>query len=143
MEKKTKGNVGNLIFGGLLVLFGFRFLFSSAIVAMTVGYVSVSSIVIGALLTFFGFRMMVRKKKDEGGRKAREKTFAPPTARRSPSHSPRPSSTFSFRGTDHQHILPTGLSAEKRLEQLNVLRDAGLYTKEQYQEAKAKILQQQ
>ena len=47
---------------------------------------------------------------------------------------------FSFGGDDHQHITVTGISREKRLEQLKVHYAAGLYTREQYLEARRRIL---
>ena len=67
-------------------------------------------------------------------RKDREESFAPSRPTASPS--------FSFRGNDHQHIVPTGLSVERQLEQLETLRGAGLYTKEEYLVKKRQILGQ-
>ena len=40
----------------------------------------------------------------------------------------------------HEHIRATGIGKEKQLEQLEVLRGAGLYTEEEYREKKQKIL---
>lgn len=47
---------------------------------------------------------------------------------------------FSFTDSEHRHIVESGLSIEKRLEQLKVHYEAGLYTKEEYHQARRKIL---
>lgn len=49
-------------------------------------------------------------------------------------------SGFSFDKEDHEHITVTHLSTQKRLEQLKIHYSAGLYTKEQYRQAKQEIL---
>lgn len=41
---------------------------------------------------------------------------------------------------DHDHIRSTALSREKKLEQLNTLKDAGLLTGEEYAEKLKKVL---
>ena len=42
----------------------------------------------------------------------------------------------------HEHIRATGIGKEKQLEQLEVLRGAGLYSEEEYKEKRKEILTQ-
>ena len=95
--------------------------------------------VMGLVLFIVGLYLIAgkgKKKREFKGlsRKTREETFTPsrPTAKPS----------FSFRENDHQHIVPTGLSVERQLEQLETLRGAGLYTREEYLAKKHQILGQ-
>ena len=51
-------------------------------------------------------------------------------------------SSFGHDAPDHQHIAPTGLDPKGRLEQLETLKEAGLLTKEEYEEKRKEILRQ-
>ena len=55
---------------------------------------------------------------------------------------PRPSAAVSYQSNarDHYHITGVGLSAERRLEQLEVMKNAGLLDDEEYQQRLQKIL---
>ena len=78
-----------------------------------------------------------------------------PAARRSapqkpgPSTQPRPlkpvphqpsGASYNSYAQDHHHITAAGLSAERRLEQLEVMKKAGLLDKEEYEQRLRKIL---
>lgn len=140
-SRAAKRNIES--FKGLLALFlGLRFikvgldqlLFRGFYLEMLVPFV------MGLVLFIAGLYLIVgkgKKKRESGGLfkgKTREETFTPsrPTAKPS----------FSFRENDHQHIVPTGLSVERQLEQLEILRGAGLYTREEYLAKKHQILGQ-
>ena len=55
---------------------------------------------------------------------------------------PRRSGSVSYHSNaqDHYHITNAGLSVERRLEQLEVMKNAGLLDKEEYQQRLQKIL---
>lgn len=55
---------------------------------------------------------------------------------------PRQSGSISYQSNarDHYHITNVGLSVERRLEQLEVMKNAGLLDKEEYQQRLQKIL---
>ena len=139
-SKAAKRNTES--FKGLLaLLLGLRFikagldqlLFRGFYPAMLVPFVLGLGLFVGGICILAG---KGKKKGEFKGlrRKDREESFTPsrPTAKPS----------FSFRENDHQHIVPTGLSVERQLEQLETLRGAGLYTKEEYIEKKREILGQ-
>ena len=50
--------------------------------------------------------------------------------------------SFSQGSADHQHISSIGPDPQKRLEQLATLKEAGLITKEEYDEKRREILRQ-
>ena len=72
------------------------------------------------------------------------KTEKPAQYRSAPSKlsDPRRTDGVSYRShaRDHYHITNAGLSVERRLEQLEVMRDAGLLDKEEYEQRLQKIL---
>ena len=48
--------------------------------------------------------------------------------------------TYQPAGEEHDHIRSVALSPQRKLEQLETLRDAGLLTDEEYREKKRKIM---
>lgn len=63
-------------------------------------------------------------------------------ARPASSAAPRPAEsqrTYQTAGEEHDHIRSVALSPQRKLEQLETLRDAGLLTDEEYREKKRKI----
>lgn len=50
--------------------------------------------------------------------------------------------SFSHDSGDHQHISSIGPNLQQRLEQLETLREAGLITKEEYDEKRREILEE-
>ena len=63
--------------------------------------------------------------------------------RNRPRSGPAPSrygGSYQFNAQDHYHITSAGLSVERRLEQLEVMKNAGLLDKEEYELRQRKIL---
>ena len=56
-----------------------------------------------------------------------------------PSKKPKPTPSFRTDAPDHEHITPSGPSVQRRLEQLETLREAGLLDKEEYEERRREI----
>ena len=136
-QRKKSGGVGKVI-GTIFGFYSGAQLLASGIVATAaLGPGGIPFIILGAVILFLVVFSMV-----SSGKKNRKKQetadFSTP---RQVTNQPRPTETrsFSFRGDNHQHILAAGISVEKRLEQLDTLYHAGLYTKEQYLLEKQKI----
>ena len=152
-KKQTDGKkpgIGFVIIGGVILLWGVRMLWSAAVTSILFSRMDVMDFLGGIAFCISGYRIMTGKeKKKKKGTPQQEKT-APRRSRQPaeeelwkqyiPKATEQKSRGFSFRENNHQHILPTGIPVEKQLEQLDVLMGAGLYTKQQYQEAKRKIL---
>lgn len=77
----------------------------------------------------------------------RRRTDGQEPARPASSAAPRPAEsqrmdrrTYQPAGEEHDHIRSVALSPQRKLEQLETLRDAGLLTDEEYREKKRKIM---
>ena len=138
-EKKTRP-FGAWLASAILLFTGVQFLGVGINLGMYFGNIGVPFAVIGIILLGLAVRIFVGKLGSGVVEKTAQAVFRKTEEKKFASARPAPQN-FSFRGGDHQHIVPTGISVEKQLAQLEVLRNAGLYTKEQYREAKAKILQ--
>ena len=133
-KPQKSGSVGKWIKFIMMLYFGIQFLASGITTSVIIGPVGVPILIIGVLLIFFGIFSVVRKSN-------REKEKSEFSIAKRVTDLPRPTekASFSFRGDHHQHIVVTGISVEKQLEQLDTLYHAGLYTKEQYLLEKQKI----
>lgn len=56
-----------------------------------------------------------------------------------PAKKPKPTPSFRSDSPDHEHITSSGLSVQRRLEQLETLKEAGLLDKEEYEEKRREI----
>ena len=137
-----------LISGGIILLIGFYQLISVAILTILRSEMDVIGLISSIVFCVSGYKIMLGKEKVKKEKKGTEPGQRPSRQNKEEEqwkqYIPKPvetkSSGFSFKANDHRHILPTGISVEKQLEQLDVLLGAGLYTKEEYRAAKAKIL---
>ena len=86
---------------------------------------------------FFGIYVPWNERKKKRGRQ--KPTPKAPAAKNSGRQS-----VPSFRpdAPDHMHITGAGLAPEKQLEQLDVLKNAGLLTDEEYDESRKEILRE-
>lgn len=83
---------------------------------------------LGAALTVFSLVRMLRAGEDfRAGRQ-------PKTPQK-----PKPTPAFRADSPDHEHITATGPDARRRLEQLDRLLDAGLLTREEYEEKRREL----
>ncbi len=78
---------------------------------------------------------------------SRRRTDGQEPARPASSAAPRPAEsqrgdrrTYQPAGQEHDHIRSVALSPQRKLEQLETLRDAGLLTDEEYREKKREIM---
>jgi len=150
-KKETNGKkpgVGSVIAGGFILLFGIRLLWSAAVTSILFSRMDVMDFLGGAVFCISGYKLMLGKekvkkekpKKEPGQRPSRQIREEEQWKQYIPKSVETKTSGFSFKANDHRHILPTGISVEKQLKQLDVLMGAGLYTKEEYRAAKVKIL---
>ena len=135
-----------LIAGGIVLLIGFYQMISVVILTILRSEMDVIAFISSVIFCVSGYKIMLGKEKVKTVKKGKESGPLHPRQEEEQwkQYIPKPvetkSSGFSFKANDHRHILPTGISVEKQLEQLDVLLGAGLYTKEEYRAAKAKIL---
>ena len=100
---------------------GMTMLIASAVIGEPV------MIALGGGLTIFSLLRMERAGRDfRAGRPSR------------PSKPPKPA--FRPESTDHEHITVSGQGTKKRLEQLEVLKGAGIISDQEYQQRKREIL---
>lgn len=130
---KAVHKIRKLFLGGMALFLGFELLYAGMNVLMFLGVniMALFFVLLGFLLLFTGFRMIFGKKKK-------------PKVRKDGVVSSRPAAvpSFSFHETDHQHITGTGLQAEKRLEQLETLKGAGLIDDREYRQKRQEILKE-
>jgi len=133
---KTTGRVRRIITGGLALFMGFEMLYVALNIAIWTGFAmeSLLFVILGLLLIFAGF-LTIRGKKETDERKEMRQMQAKTRVRHATEEAP-----FSFSGEHHEHIVPTGISIDRQMEQLRVLYEAGLYTKEEFDIEKRKIL---
>lgn len=100
---------------------GMTMLIASAVVGMPL------LIALGGGLTIFSLLRMERAGRDfRAGRQSR------------PSRPPKPA--FRPESPDHEHIVPSGQGGKARLEQLEVLKNAGLISDQEYKQKRQEIL---
>lgn len=128
-KKEKKPTLINVIVGLFALLVGVWTTFSCLVLMIVGDRLDVFGLISGPLMCLSGYQVLTGKAKKKAKKKAAEDP--------EPAQSVR---SFSFRADHHEHIVPTWLFTQRQLEQLNTLMGAGLYTREQYLEAKAKIL---
>ena len=121
-----------------------------SVVGLVAGIIlSLLGLITSPVLLVIGIVLIVQNRTAFAGGKAGEPSrykSAPPKPK--PPVRPRPAGpaqsrpgvSYQFDARDHNHIVSTGLSAERRLEQLEVMKNAGLIDKEEYELRLRKIL---
>ena len=147
--KRKKQGKGKVLPGSIVLLVGLYQLVSALAMTILFDRLDVISLITSFLFTLTGYRIMVGKEPLKKETKKQEtpagtSRFHPQAEeerwKTSTQKAVQSRQSFSARGDNHQHILVTGITKEKQLEQLQVLMEAGLYTKEEYRAEKEKIL---
>lgn len=129
-ESGGSGSFGGFVAGVILFLIGLLLLVPLLLVVGIVLIVQNRGIFAG------------REEKPAPVKGAPQKPPAAPKPPPSVRPAPRPSGagTYNSYAQDHNHIIGVGLPAERRLEQLEVMKNAGLLDKEEYELRRQKIL---
>ena len=132
---KTSGRTRRVLTGIFALFVGLELLYVALNIAIWTGFgvESLLFVLLGLLLLFAGILSFRGKKNPE------EKTERKSYPQNKTSHATE-KTPFSFREEHHEHIVSTGLSKQRRMEQLKALYEAGLYNKEEYEAEKDKIL---
>lgn len=139
-SQKRSGDIRKLI--GLLILVSGI----SVMLPSVVGGAGFGNFVAGGMLVLLGISMVSNSPKKE--RAAKSRPASPSQTKSSSADAMNSIRTAAKRMTavpepeenQHNHIKSTALDTDRRLEQLKTLRDAGLYTEEEYLEERRKIL---
>ena len=120
--------------GLIHAIFGTVFVIAGARIILVAGLFGLPFLVAGAFFALNGIRLALGKTKTPA-KKNQTKTYVAEKPDRY---------TVSFRpdAPDHQHITGAGLSVEKQLEQLEVLKNAGLIDDGEYQDMRKEILRE-
>ena len=152
-EKQSgkKPDKASLISGSIVLLIGLYQLISVAILTILRSRMDVVAFISSIVFCVSGYRIITGKEKPKKKKENPQESKSAPRKSRQPAEEEQwkkyipkavepKNSGFSFRADHHQHIQPTGISAEKRLAQLDTLMGAGLYTREEYKKEKDRIL---
>ena len=127
---------------------------SDTLIGLIIGIIlALIGLLVSPVILIAGIVLIVQNRRAFGGKT--EKSAAYKSAPKKPSAAavrpsqprpvkpaPRQTGGVSYQSyaQDHYHITNAGLSAEKRLEQLEVMKDAGLIDKEEYHQRRQMIL---
>lgn len=139
-RQQKLGSIRKLI--GLLILTSGI----SVILPSVVGGAGFGNFIAGGMLILLGISMLSNSPKKERAAKSRPTSSALKKEQNADAMdsiravAKRMTAVPEPEENQHNHIKSTALNTDRRLEQLKTLRDAGLYTEEEYLEERRKIL---